>query len=313
MLHPHRRGPGRPHGRDRHRRHPRGGHAQVAEPDRAGRPAHQLVQHGRLARRELRVRVDGRQQPRRQGAGRRRRLPSRRGTTRCTRSRPRSPTPSAAGCTVVLKPSEVAPLDAFILAEVIDDAGLPAGVFNLVTGTGPEVGEAIAAHPGIDMVSFTGSTRAGKRVAEVASQTAQAGRPRARRQVGQHPARRPRRRRLRAGRARRHRQGLPQLGPDLHRPHPHARARPTGWPTPSASRPTRSRPSSSPRTPSPTAPMLGPLSSAGPGRAGHRLHPEGHRRGRQARHRRPRASPRARTSRAATSCSRPSSPTCATT
>jgi aldehyde dehydrogenase (NAD+) len=76
-----------------------------------------------------------------------------------------------AGCTVVLKPSEVAPLDAFILAEVIDDAGLPAGVFNLVTGTGPEVGEAIAAHPGVDMVSFTGSTRAGKRVAEVAAKT----------------------------------------------------------------------------------------------------------------------------------------------
>jgi aldehyde dehydrogenase (NAD+) len=77
----------------------------------------------------------------------------------------------AAGCTVVLKPSEIAPLDALILAEVIDDAGLPAGVFNLVTGTGPDVGEAIAAHPDIDMVSFTGSTRAGKRVAEVASQT----------------------------------------------------------------------------------------------------------------------------------------------
>jgi acyl-CoA reductase-like NAD-dependent aldehyde dehydrogenase len=77
----------------------------------------------------------------------------------------------AAGCTVVLKPSEVAPLDALILAEVINDAGLPAGVFNLVTGTGPVVGEAVAAHPGIDMVSFTGSTRAGKRVAEVAAQT----------------------------------------------------------------------------------------------------------------------------------------------
>jgi aldehyde dehydrogenase (NAD+) len=77
----------------------------------------------------------------------------------------------AAGCTVVLKPSEVAPLDAFILAEVVDEVGLPAGVFNLVTGTGPDVGEAIAAHPGIDMVSFTGSTRAGKRVAEVAAQT----------------------------------------------------------------------------------------------------------------------------------------------
>jgi acyl-CoA reductase-like NAD-dependent aldehyde dehydrogenase len=77
----------------------------------------------------------------------------------------------AAGCTVVLKPSEVAPLDAYILAEVIHDTGLPAGVFNMVTGTGPVVGEAIAAHPDIDMVSFTGSTRAGKRVAEVASQS----------------------------------------------------------------------------------------------------------------------------------------------
>jgi aldehyde dehydrogenase (NAD+) len=77
----------------------------------------------------------------------------------------------AAGCTVVLKPSEVAPLDAFVLAEVINDAGLPAGVFNLVTGTGPVVGEAIASHPGIDMVSFTGSTRAGKRVAELAAQS----------------------------------------------------------------------------------------------------------------------------------------------
>jgi acyl-CoA reductase-like NAD-dependent aldehyde dehydrogenase len=77
----------------------------------------------------------------------------------------------AAGCTVVLKPSEVAPLDAFILAEVIHDAGLPAGVFNLVIGTGPVVGEVIALHPQIDMVSFTGSTRAGKRVAELAAQT----------------------------------------------------------------------------------------------------------------------------------------------
>jgi acyl-CoA reductase-like NAD-dependent aldehyde dehydrogenase len=77
----------------------------------------------------------------------------------------------AAGCTVVLKPSEVVPLNAFILAEVIEATGLPGGVFNLVTGTGPVVGEAIAAHPGVDMVSFTGSTRAGKRVSELASQT----------------------------------------------------------------------------------------------------------------------------------------------
>ncbi len=77
----------------------------------------------------------------------------------------------AAGCTVVLKPSEVTPLNAFLLAEVIEAAGLPAGVFNLVTGVGPIVGEAIAAHPGVDMVSFTGSTRAGRRVSELASAT----------------------------------------------------------------------------------------------------------------------------------------------
>jgi acyl-CoA reductase-like NAD-dependent aldehyde dehydrogenase len=77
----------------------------------------------------------------------------------------------AAGCTVVLKPSEVAPLSAFILAEVIHKVGFPAGVFNLVSGDGPTVGEAIASHPQIDMVSFTGSTRAGKRVSELAAQT----------------------------------------------------------------------------------------------------------------------------------------------
>ncbi|HEY8739610.1 MAG TPA: aldehyde dehydrogenase family protein [Candidatus Dormibacteraeota bacterium] len=77
----------------------------------------------------------------------------------------------AAGCTVVLKPSEVAPLNAFVLAEVIEEAGLPAGVFNLVTGVGPVVGEALASSPLVDMVSFTGSTRAGKRVSELASQT----------------------------------------------------------------------------------------------------------------------------------------------
>ncbi len=77
----------------------------------------------------------------------------------------------AAGNTVVLKPSEVAPLNAFILADVINDVGLPNGVFNLVTGVGPVVGERIAEHPDVDMVSFTGSTRAGKRVSEVASQT----------------------------------------------------------------------------------------------------------------------------------------------
>ena len=77
----------------------------------------------------------------------------------------------AAGCTFVLKPSEVAPLNAFILAEIVHEIGLPAGVFNLVTGTGPVVGAAISEHPGIDMVSFTGSTRAGKQVAAAAAST----------------------------------------------------------------------------------------------------------------------------------------------
>jgi acyl-CoA reductase-like NAD-dependent aldehyde dehydrogenase len=77
----------------------------------------------------------------------------------------------AAGCTVVLKPSEVAPLNAFVLAEAIHEAGLPAGVFNLVSGYGPVVGEILASHPFVDMVSFTGSTRAGKRVSELAAAT----------------------------------------------------------------------------------------------------------------------------------------------
>jgi len=77
----------------------------------------------------------------------------------------------AAGCTVVLKPSEVAPLNAFVLAEAVADAGLPKGVFNLVTGTGPVAGEALASHPEVDMISFTGSTRAGKRVSEIAAQS----------------------------------------------------------------------------------------------------------------------------------------------
>jgi aldehyde dehydrogenase (NAD+) len=77
----------------------------------------------------------------------------------------------AAGCTIVLKPSEVAPLNAYLLAEVMDAAGVPAGVFNLVNGDGPGVGAAISAHPDIDMVSFTGSTRAGVLVAKAAADT----------------------------------------------------------------------------------------------------------------------------------------------
>ena len=70
----------------------------------------------------------------------------------------------AAGCTMVLKPSELAPLNAVLFAEILDEAGVPAGVFNLVNGDGPGVGEAMSKHPGIDMMSFTGSTRAGTSV-----------------------------------------------------------------------------------------------------------------------------------------------------
>lgn len=77
----------------------------------------------------------------------------------------------AAGCTVVLKPSEFSPFSAAIWAEVLEEAGVPAGVFNLVNGTGPEVGAALAAHPEIDMISFTGSTRAGTEVAKLAAAT----------------------------------------------------------------------------------------------------------------------------------------------
>jgi aldehyde dehydrogenase (NAD+) len=77
----------------------------------------------------------------------------------------------AAGCTVVLKPSQVAPLNAALLADVIDEVGLPAGVFNLVTGRGSVIGEALARHPDVDMVSFTGSTEAGRRVSEAAAGT----------------------------------------------------------------------------------------------------------------------------------------------
>ena len=75
----------------------------------------------------------------------------------------------AAGCTMVLKPSEIAPLDAIIFAEIMHDAGVPAGVFNLVNGDGPTVGDAMSRHPGIDMMSFTGSTRAGILVAKSAA------------------------------------------------------------------------------------------------------------------------------------------------
>ena len=77
----------------------------------------------------------------------------------------------AAGCTMVLKPSEVAPFSGYIWTEIMHAAGVPAGVFNMVNGDGPGVGAAISSHPGIDMVSFTGSTRAGIEVAKNAAAT----------------------------------------------------------------------------------------------------------------------------------------------
>ena len=77
----------------------------------------------------------------------------------------------AAGCTMVLKPSEIAPFDAILFAEILHDAGVPAGVFNLVNGDGPGVGTALSQHPDVDMVSFTGSTRAGVLVAQNAAPT----------------------------------------------------------------------------------------------------------------------------------------------
>ena len=125
----------------------------------------------------------------------------------------------AAGCTVVLKPSEVTPLNAFLLAEVIEAAGLPAGVFNLVTGLGPVVGEAIAAHPGVDMVSFTGSTRAGRRVSELAAETVK---PVAMELGGKSPNVILDDADLEQGGPRRRRQVLPQQRPDLQRPDPDA-------------------------------------------------------------------------------------------
>jgi aldehyde dehydrogenase (NAD+) len=77
----------------------------------------------------------------------------------------------AAGCTVVLKPSEIAPISGIVFAEVMHAAGVPKGVFNMVNGTGPDVGQVMAGHPDVDMVSFTGSTRAGIIVAKTAADT----------------------------------------------------------------------------------------------------------------------------------------------
>ena len=249
VLHPHRRGPRRPHGRDRHDRHPRGGHAEVAQPDRAGRPADQLVLAGRGAQAENFKYEEqiGNSLVVREPVG----------VVGCItpwnyplhQIAAKVAYAMAAGCTVVLKPSEIAPLDAYVLAEVVNDAGLPAGRVQPRDRHRPDGrrGDRRPSRHRHGVVHRLDPRRQARRRGGVAD--AEARRARARRQVGQHPARRPRRREVREGRPRRHRQGVPQLGPDVHRAHPHARARSRSWPTPSASRPTRSRPSSSPSDP----------------------------------------------------------------
>jgi aldehyde dehydrogenase (NAD+) len=127
----------------------------------------------------------------------------------------------AAGCTMVLKPSEIAPISGMVFAEILHEAGVPKGVFNLVNGTGPEVGAALSSHPDVDMVSFTGSTRAGTDVARRAARDGQARLAGTRRQVRQyHPARSRSRKRCQPGRARLFR----QYRPVLRRADPHAGA-----------------------------------------------------------------------------------------
>ena len=77
----------------------------------------------------------------------------------------------ATGCTMILKPSEIAPLSGMLFAEIIDEAGFPPGVFNLINGDGDGVGTDLSSHPDIDMISFTGSTRAGKLISKNAADT----------------------------------------------------------------------------------------------------------------------------------------------
>ena len=146
---------------------------------------------------------------------------SRRGTTRSTSSPPswrRRWPPGARPCS---SPPVPRPLAAFVLAEIIDELELPPGTVNIVTGPGSEIGDLMAAHPGVDMVSITGSTRAGISVAKRAARDGQAGHPRTRRQVGVPAARRHRSVRRAAGRGA---QLLRQQRADLLRPHPARRA-----------------------------------------------------------------------------------------
>ncbi len=127
----------------------------------------------------------------------------------------------ATGCTMVLKPSEVAPYSAQIFTEIMDAAGVPAGVYNLVYGDGPGVGVALSSHPDIDMVSFTGSTRAGIEVAKNAAATVKRVTPGTGRQEPEHRARR---RRLRQERRGRRRRDDAELGSELQRAVAHAGA-----------------------------------------------------------------------------------------
>ena len=195
----------------------------------------------------------------------------------------------ATGCTMVLKPSEVAPYSAQIFTEIMDAAGVPAGVYNLVYGDGPGVGVALSSHPDIDMVSFTGSTRAGIEVAQQRRADGQAGDPGTRRQEPEHRARRRRLRQERRG-------GVAAMmlnsRSELQRAVAHAGARSRGW----------TRPSRSPREAAAEQVTVGDPND----NIGHRTgglqgavrqdpgpDPEGHRRGRHRGRRRPRPARRA--------------------
>ena len=127
----------------------------------------------------------------------------------------------AAGCTVVLKPSELSPLSALLFAEAIEEAGFPAGVFNLVNGDGPGVGAGLASHADVDMISITGSTRAGIAVAAGRRADGQARRAGARRQVAERD---PAGRRSRSRRFSGHSRCLPQSRPVMQRADAHDRA-----------------------------------------------------------------------------------------
>ena len=156
--------PGRPH-------HPRGGHATGPVPAGPGRAAHeQLRRHGPGGRR-LHLGADQSATRWWSASPSAWWAPSPRGTTRSTRSPPRWPRRWPPGARWCSSPARWHRSTPSCWPRSSSEVGLPAGVFNLVTGFGPVVGEAIAAHPDVDMVSFTGSTRAGRRVSEVASAT----------------------------------------------------------------------------------------------------------------------------------------------